>query len=246
MLYLWHHYGISTIVNSPCLFTPCFQIRDTVHHVWWHSIVFLAHSLVVNLWDLRPSEPFIKAEAALRGRRLFGWSAQTAIWHCTIGRVACATRGGGMLQDPRFGYLVLCPFLWFIEVFLYLKRHSVIWKGSFRVVCCFFWAAKFASESVGNRFLNTQFSTRSSLSCNIINTSSFASHFMRYLNRSFACSTARLARHSRTSWRIWHPPRVRESEKLKRRPCATRTYTDKDLGELEWRIGWYHPPKRMV
>lgn len=194
---------------------------------------------------LRPSEPFIKAEAALRGRRLFGWSAQTAIWHCTIGRVACATRGGGMLQDPRFGYLVLCPFLWFIEVFLYLKRHSVIWKGSFRVVC-FFWAAKFASESVGNRFLNTQFSTRSSLSCNIINTSSFASHFMRYLNRSFACSTARLARHSRTSWRIWHPPRVRESEKLKRRPCATRTYTDKDLGELEWRIGWYHPPKRMV
>lgn len=51
MLYLWHHYGISTIVNSPCLFTPCFQIRDTVHHVWWHSIVFLAHSLVVNLWE---------------------------------------------------------------------------------------------------------------------------------------------------------------------------------------------------
>lgn len=40
MLYLW-----------PCLFTPCFQIRDTVHHVWWHSIVFLAHSLVVNLWE---------------------------------------------------------------------------------------------------------------------------------------------------------------------------------------------------
>lgn len=51
MLDLWHHYGISTIVNSPCLFTPCFQIRDTVHHVWWHSIVFLAHSLVVNLWE---------------------------------------------------------------------------------------------------------------------------------------------------------------------------------------------------
>ncbi len=76
---------------------------------------------------LRPSEPFIKAQTALRRRRLFEWSAQTAIWHCTIGRVACATRGGGMLQDPHFGCLVLCPFLWFLELFLYLKRHIYIY-----------------------------------------------------------------------------------------------------------------------